>query len=191
MVAKKGFLMKRIRTSYFVMIIFLTMAAWPATANSGDVIEDFKSNVMYPNIACEGKTIGVFVDLDGKNNGTPHDPAETMVTFYTANGQAYGESVGGNKRYVFTPHTNGSCGNAHCAGHCDRGRIAIGFVDMTGTGFDAKNPSTWTYKGMDEVSFDMWNDRTVTTNNAMSYQQAKAYKVQSAPNPPDRSDRID
>lgn len=62
---------------------------------------------------------------------------------------------------------------------------------MTGTGFDAKNPSTWTYKGMDEVNFDMWNDRTVTTNNAMSYQQAKAYKVQSAPNPPDRSDLID
>lgn len=185
----------RVQMGCLAIIFIFAIAAGASAASISDVTEKFPSQVMYPNIACEQNWMGVFVDLDGKNNpGSPRDPRETMVTFYTARGQAFGDTFGrGSKFYYFTPATNGDCNATGCAstGSCDRGRVAIGFVDMTASGFKARKPSTWKHKGMDEVSFDMWFQRVSFTNTNMPYQQAKAYSASSAPRPPARADLID
>ncbi len=188
--------LKRGQIGCLAIIFIFAIASGASAASINDVTEKFPSQIMYPNIACEQDWMGVFVDLDGKNNpGSPRDPQETMVTFYTARGQASGivRMSPRTKTYYFSPHTNGDCNARKCTptNSCPRGRVAIGFVDMTASGFNATKPSTWKNKGMDAVSFSMFNDGTVTTNSNMPYQQAKAYSASSAPRPPARGDLID
>lgn len=172
-----------LRSLGLLLISFLTVAPLSA-ADSGDVTDDIQPFFMCSaNPTCPGEAMAVWADMDGVDNGSVYDPYETMVTFYTATGYACGENTSGIKTYFHTPHDT-ACVAApgdSCTvdGSCDRGRFVIHFVDMTTAGFDQRDPSTWAFKTVPRVSFELSNDGTPRAGVATPYQQAKAYKVMS------------
>lgn len=176
-------LRKRIRPVWqlIVMLVLLSAVSY-GFADTGDVTDDFQGFFMWPNATCPGYAMAVWADVDGIDNGTVYDPYETMVTFYTVSGQAYGTLVSGEKTYFFSPHdTECVPPGESCTidDSCDRSRFVINFVDMTAPGFDQTDWPTWVFKTVPSLSFEMSNDGAIVGGVADPYQQAKAYKVVS------------
>ncbi len=144
-------------------------------ADSGDVTDDIQPFFMCSaDTTCPGEAMAVWADVDGVDNGTIYDPYETMVTFYTATGSACGEVISGEKVYLHSPSDTGCP-----AAPNDRGRFVLHFVDMTTAGFDQTDPTTWIFKTVPQVNFELSNVGMPRPDVVAPYQQAKAYKIPS------------
>jgi len=180
--------MKKAVTLQFLIVLISCTFSTSSNADSGDITDDFVSAIMLPNRTCEGYAMAVFADVDEIDNGGTYGIYETMVVFYTINGEAYGcICIGSDKQYFFTLFDS-DCTGENCTldNSCGRGRFIIRFVDMNAAGFVFGNSDTWEFKTVDEVTFDMYYDGSYdyddpTFDSIQPYQQAKAYKVVNNP----------
>ncbi len=137
----------------------LALCGTAATADTGDVTDDFLPGTGAWNCADHGVVVWADVDEDGTY--------DTQVVFTTlALRNADGEITEAGESAVIPDYSNGkwfffsfidsNCGGA--APYKGRGRFSIHFVDILASGFVWDNSATWNYKAVPAVSLRTTHD---------------------------------